>query len=81
MDSPSNPQLTPVPPPRCPECGLDLASPGLYHWLAGPWVIMSVYCPLPECRHPLYFQILPAAVMPQTEDQPQKPGPKLYRPS
>lgn len=51
--------------PRCPHCGQELASLGLYAWqigggATGTLMITSLFCPHENCRKNLQLQIMPA---------------------
>ena len=48
-----------VPFPHCPHCDGELATPALFTWQHGAWVIFCVYCP--ECLKTIDLQIMPAA--------------------
>ena len=48
-----------VPFPHCPHCDYELATPALFTWQHGAWVIFCVYCP--DCLKTIDLQIMPAA--------------------
>jgi hypothetical protein len=51
-------EQTAIPFPRCPHCDYELASPALFSWQHGAWVIFCVYCP--DCLKTIDLHIMPA---------------------
>lgn len=51
-------EQTEIPFPHCPHCDADLATPALFSWQHGAWVIFCVYCP--DCLKAIDLHILPA---------------------
>jgi hypothetical protein len=43
--------------PCCPHCDAEMPALGLFNWQAGPWMILSLYCP--ECKKVIHMQVLP----------------------
>jgi hypothetical protein len=43
--------------PRCPHCGCELPSLGIFQWQVGPIMILAVHCP--DCKKVLNMQVLP----------------------
>jgi len=52
-------ETTAVPGPCCPHCGADLLAVSYFHWEAGDWLILCVYCPEEKCRKTIHLQMLP----------------------
>jgi hypothetical protein len=51
-------EQTEIPFPHCPHCDFELATPALFTWEHGAWVIFCIYCP--ECRKTIDLHIMPA---------------------
>jgi hypothetical protein len=66
-------------PPKCPHCGHELATVGLFSWMSPPWMILNIQCSNADCRCVLHMQIVPMVQQQQGEEPP--PGPRIHIPS